>query len=76
MSGLENGGPAFPQIREFGSLKFTGMTLRDWFAGQFLAGAMANAALKVTPDEGQSDPEALAASAYLMAGEMLKERLK
>lgn len=38
---INNGGPAFPQM-DPNSLHFnaTGMTLRDWFAGQALAGAM------------------------------------
>ena len=32
----KNGGPAFPLREEFHD--HTGMTLRDWFAGQALAG--------------------------------------
>ena len=46
---INDGGPAFPceeQIRCGGEVvdtrKFTGMTLRDWFAGQALAGLMVN----------------------------------
>ncbi len=37
----DDGGPAFPQL-EPNSAYFnaTGMTLRDWFAGQALAGAL------------------------------------
>ena len=34
----DDGGPAFPQARELGSLSFTGMSLRDWFAGMALGG--------------------------------------
>ncbi len=39
MSDQHNGGPAFPNEGEPGSW---GMTLRDWFAGQSLAGLRAN----------------------------------
>ena len=76
MSDPEGGGPAFPQVREFGSLKFTGMTLRDWFAGQIVKGFCGNPALQVARKDGLSDEESLARSAYLLADVMLKERAK
>jgi hypothetical protein len=45
MSDVDNGGPAFPQMRVWNDARaeyedtqqFPGMTLRDWFAGQALA---------------------------------------
>lgn len=40
---IDNGGPAFPFAAEYGHpAACGGMTLRDWFAGQALAGMMAN----------------------------------
>ena len=49
MSSINDGGPAFPceeQIRCNGEVvdtrKFTGMSLRDYFAGQALAGLCAS----------------------------------
>lgn len=78
MSEDNDGGPAFPG----GELRFddadcttpyyAGMSLRDWFAGQALAGMMAsNDAVPV----GTLDPRGLlASSAYAMADAMLKAR--
>lgn len=37
-----DGGQAFPRAGYSGSIPTEGMTLRDWFAGQALAGMMAN----------------------------------
>ena len=48
MTAKDDGGPAFPQGKSetVGAISVTdiqgGMTLRDWFAGQALAGMMAN----------------------------------
>lgn len=48
MSKIEDGGPAYPQITPFRIgpddklLRNTGMSLRDWFAGQALAGLCGN----------------------------------
>ena len=45
-----DGGPAFPVHRPFGE-DGRGMSLRDWFAGQALAGILAsNARATVGPD--------------------------
>ena len=68
-----DGGPAFPQhdLSGYGmgpaECNNGGMTLRDWFAGQVLAGMMAN------PEIGGSASE-LAHYAYKHADAMLAER--
>jgi len=61
MTTINDGGPAFP-IPDEG---WPGMTLRDWFAGQALAGMLAN------PD---SWPEDRGVAAYCYADAMLKAR--
>ena len=46
MSGINDGGPAFPSEGEgFGDPRYStpGMTLRDWFAGQTFASIMTTA---------------------------------
>ena len=40
-SNIDDGGPAFP-ITEYGLQGYSGMSLRDWFAGQALAGMLRN----------------------------------
>ena len=67
----EDGGPAFPH-QPIGE-EFTGMTLRDWFAGQVLAGLMA----RTGPDDDflfRSGTAAL--RAYIIADAMIAEREK
>lgn len=72
----DDGGPAFPR-RMFtayphGGGQWTiedGMSLRDWFAGQALAGVLANAKV-------DASNEKLAAASYLMADAMLAARAK
>lgn len=75
----ETGGPAFPvaidDVRDFsayGKNNLTGMTLRDWFAGQALAGMLASEApgfVFRTPDEPVK-------RVYAIADAMLAERNK
>lgn len=82
-----DGGPAFP-MEEFvpfpggggRHVRHGGMSLRDWFAGQALAGILANAdisataaRLKVTTADFRRDA---AAAAYAIADEALAERAK
>ena len=67
MSEIDNGGPAFP-IETTSTPYAPGMTLRDWFAGQALAGFMANTK---RPTTISSDD---AAWAYLIADAMLEAR--
>jgi hypothetical protein len=69
MTQPNDGGPAFPSDR-FGEL---GMSLRDWFAGQALAGIMANAKLVMVLAESKQDP---ASCAFEMAEFMMEERSK
>ncbi|MBO0125177.1 hypothetical protein [Agrobacterium sp. OT33] len=46
---IDTGGPAFPsQTNDFGEMISGGMTLRDWVAGQALAGICANSAWEDT----------------------------
>lgn len=69
------GGTAFPYVAEGGSDSGLhaelrpGMTLRDWFAGQALAGHLA------WGSDGEKADE-LAKGAYLVADAMLKERTR
>lgn len=70
----DNGGPAFPSGNDvsvgiYTSSGHAGMTLRDWFAGQALAGLLA--------DPNVRGPDVLrlsAVDAYKAADAMLAER--
>lgn len=59
---IKEGGPAFPYSF------YPGMTLRDWFAGQALAGMLG------CPLQPQSGPDMYARDAYAMADAMLAAR--
>ena len=61
-----DGGPAYPSLRETGESAGRGMSLRDWFAGQALSGILAS-----ERDAGAPD---LAREAYLYADAMLAAR--
>ena len=63
MSQINDGGPAFPSDR-FGE---RGMSLRDWFAGQALAGLIA------CPNTSGGEKD-FARNAYKLADAMLAER--
>ena len=66
-----DGGPAFPECGERGKASvFEGMSLRDFFAGQALAGMCAN-----KEDAGRTY-QTLAGWAYLFADAMIAEREK
>lgn len=56
---------AFPLVTSNGMIHGTGMTLRDWFAGQALMGMLANTSMPVSADV-----------AYAHADAMLEEREK
>ncbi len=66
---IDDGGPAFPTDNEAqtgpNTYHWTGMTLRDWFAGQALAGALAN--------PNRSD-EINACGLYMVADAMIAAR--
>ena len=67
MSDRNDGGQAFPSnVRGHGHAP--GMTLRDWFAGQALAGMMASEAWP------RGRPEDVAGIAYVQADAMLEAR--
>lgn len=60
---IDDGGPAFPAE----TFDVGGMSLRDWFAGQALAGICAD------PNAGGSN-KAIAVTAYSLADAMLEAR--
>lgn len=63
------GGTAFPtDIEDAGA--WTGMTLRDWFAGQALSGWLAS----FGPDDTLSDKAGVARFSYEVADAMLEAR--
>jgi hypothetical protein len=81
-----DGGPAFPTLGDefiqtpgggmspksaYGFEGNPGMTLRDWFAGQALAGQLGGVCANYWPGE-----ETLAKGAYEIADAMLAERAK
>lgn len=69
---MNDGGPAFPQDH---SLSFSGMSLRDYFAGQALIGILANTAEKYVAVYGTGRAqERVAGDAYLLADAMLAAR--
>ena len=76
MSTKDNGGSAFP-VREWIGPNDqmiwpeTGMSLRDWFAGQALAGLSSR--LGYHP---KSDPADVVGDAYTLADAMIAERSK
>ncbi|MFA6241960.1 MAG: hypothetical protein WC655_13580 [Candidatus Hydrogenedentales bacterium] len=77
MSTPNDGGPAFPRPAshsEEGGVHYgyVGMTLRDWFAGQALAGVLAS----YSNEQWVNDAETSAKEAYRRADAMLAERAK
>ncbi|MDX3926776.1 MAG: hypothetical protein QHC90_13355 [Shinella sp.] len=76
---IHDGGPAFPPAYEpdpndYTKAVYRGLTKRDWFAGQALAGLMAHSF-----DDGgdflhECGPDAAAYQSYRMADAMLRAR--
>jgi hypothetical protein len=69
MAGIKDGGPVFPVNPYFPSLT-TGMSLRDYFAGQVLA----NATLMHWQEWEVGNEYDAARTAYIIADAMLKAR--
>ena len=70
---IKNNGPAFPVIGGQ-QVYTTGMSLRDWFAGQALVGILSDETSGACNlDKGFAE-QLLAPSAYRMADAMLKAR--
>jgi len=85
MSEKDNGGPAFPVVPTMEGAgqwgyAYPGMTLRDWFAGQALAGLLADSkrSRKLYENAGGDDGILRCNSewAYSLADAMLAERSK
>ena len=89
MSKKNNGGPAFPtmyddgynmiadgmQARTVAIVKTeSGMTLRDWFAGQALPTVVDGALKLLRATEQMPAADKMAHAAYVLADAMLKER--
>ena len=77
-----DGGPAFPRltkpVTDWSLEDVTGgMSLRDWFAGQALAGMLAHGT-RYRPREGASNNwhEAISEEAYQLSDALLAERSK
>jgi hypothetical protein len=70
----ETGGPAYPACNEANVNDTMGMTLRDYLAGQALAGHMTK--IYVAEKETELEASRLAKRAYRTADAMLKERSK
>jgi hypothetical protein len=68
MSTINDGGPAFP-FDGYGE-RVSGMTLRDWFAGQALAGVTSS----VNDEISVGQVEGIAEIAYALADAMLAAR--
>ena len=70
----DDGGPAFPHPYQHGVLPAsTGMTLRDWFAGQAIPGIIA-ACFHDQCEPGETRAEMFARKSYLMADALLTAR--
>jgi len=70
MSDAKNdGGPAFPTGLTPGHYSQEGMSMRDWFAGQAIAGVC-----RPTPDGWSLSPQDHATWAYQIADAMLEAR--
>ena len=76
MTVKDDGGPAFPLAVPVGDgLGIQhGMSLRDWFAGQALAGMLASD--QVGESQWADNKDYAASFAYKMADAMLQERAK
>ena len=85
----QNGGPAFParitlehdveQGKDYPNYEESGMTLRQWYAGQALAGYIASSGspLRLSPDEEKMTfGEIIAHRSFLLADAMFAHEQK
>ena len=72
---IDDGGPAFPMQVKLanGTDNYRGMSLRDWFAGQAMAGILF-ISNSVKNESKQPAEKLIATTAYLMADAMLAAR--
>ncbi|MFG1401989.1 hypothetical protein [Xanthobacter sediminis] len=71
---INNGGPAFPVAWPVPNAPEMGMSLRDWFAGQALAGILAGGFADTIPHDDANGGGDAAFFAYQYADAMLKTR--
>ena len=72
---INDGGPAFSQAADAtGYPAHTGMSLRDWFAGQALSGILAGGFADTIPHDDVNGGRDVAFFAYQYADAMLKVR--
>lgn len=75
MSKINDGGPAFPEFGERGkACGGEGMTLRDYFAAQALAGWLASFAPDAMHPAGRGKEGDVAEMSYALADAMLRAR--
>jgi hypothetical protein len=72
MTARDDGGPAFPRSDYDNS--DAGMSLRDWFAGQALAGILGGGFADTIPHDDLNGGRDAAAFAYQYADAMIAER--
>jgi hypothetical protein len=70
----DNNTPAFPIKGGVHEYQFSGMTLRDYFAGQALTGILANNGTPWAPDIADVSDNDIAKASYDLADEMLLAR--
>ena len=78
---INDGGPAFPnmdsgELDKAPVLVSTGMSLRDWFAGQAIVGWMATYSHSNGPEANVRDIPDFAKTAYVIADALIAERAK
>lgn len=73
---IDTGGSAFPVQEDDRLVGDYGMTLRDYFAGQALAGILAGGFADTIPHDDIGGGSDAAFFAYTYADAMLKERAK
>lgn len=83
---MKDGGPAFPAVipvehsdvqgKDYPNFTESGMSLRDWFAGQYLTTFATRRATSERPGEEEDVPKLIANRCYVIADAMLSEREK